>query len=147
MFRAQRPIFRGVRTAVRTTVGSVSVPLCVLWPVLVTTVTKTGHNTQSTCFGPTGPSSGEFVQLFTRPLVQLLCRSVRVLCVLWPVLVITVTKTGHNTQSTCFGPTDPSSGEFVQLFTRPLVQFPCRSARVLCVLWPVLVTILYYSRE
>ena len=23
----------------------------------------------STCFGPTGPSSGEFVQLFTQPLV------------------------------------------------------------------------------
>ena len=33
----------------------------------------------STCFGPTGPSSGEFVQLFTQPLVQYLCRSVRVL--------------------------------------------------------------------
>ena len=26
----------------------------------------------STCFGPTGPSSGEFVQLFTQPLVQCL---------------------------------------------------------------------------
>ena len=37
----------------------------------------------SACFGPTGPSSGEFVQLFTQPLVQFLCRSVRVLCVLW----------------------------------------------------------------
>ena len=36
----------------------------------------------STCFGPTGPSSGEFVQLFTQPLVQFLCRSVRVLCML-----------------------------------------------------------------
>ena len=34
----------------------------------------------STCFGPTGPSSGEFVQLFTQPLVQFLYRSVRVLC-------------------------------------------------------------------
>ena len=34
----------------------------------------------STCFGPTGPSSGEFVQLFTQPLVQFLCHSVRVLC-------------------------------------------------------------------
>ena len=33
----------------------------------------------STCFGPTGPSSGEFVQLFTQPLVQYLYRSVRVL--------------------------------------------------------------------
>jgi len=32
----------------------------------------------STCFGPTGPSSGEFVQLLTQPLVQFLCRSVRV---------------------------------------------------------------------
>jgi len=31
-----------------------------------------------TCFGPTGPSSGEFVQLFTQPLVQYLCRAVRV---------------------------------------------------------------------
>jgi len=41
----------------------------------------------STCFGPTGPSSGEFVQLLTQPLVQYLCRSVRVLCMLWPVLV------------------------------------------------------------
>ena len=41
----------------------------------------------STCFGPTGPSSGEFLQLFTQQLVQFLCRSVRVLCVLWPVLV------------------------------------------------------------
>ena len=29
----------------------------------------------STCFGPTGPSSREFVQLFTQPLVQYLCRS------------------------------------------------------------------------
>ena len=35
----------------------------------------------STCFGPIGPSSGEFVQLFTQPLVQFLCRSVRMLCV------------------------------------------------------------------
>jgi len=26
----------------------------------------------STCFGPTGPSSGEFVLLFTQPLVQYL---------------------------------------------------------------------------
>jgi len=34
--------------------------------------------------------------------------------------------------SKCFGPTDPSSGEFVQLFTQPLVQFLCRSVRVLC---------------
>jgi len=35
----------------------------------------------STCFGPTGPSSGEFVQLFIRPLVQYLYRSGRVLCI------------------------------------------------------------------
>ena len=41
----------------------------------------------STCFGPTGPSSGEFVQLFTQPLVQYLYRSGRVLCMLRPVLV------------------------------------------------------------
>jgi len=34
----------------------------------------------STCIRPTGPSSGEFIQLFTQPLVQFLCRSVRVLC-------------------------------------------------------------------
>ena len=53
----------------------------------------------STCFGPTGPSSGEFTQLFTQPLVQCLYRSVRMLCALWPVLV-TVTKTGHNIRST-----------------------------------------------
>ena len=26
--------------------------------------------------------------------------------------------------STCFGPTVPSSGEFTQLFTQPLVQYP-----------------------
>ena len=39
----------------------------------------------STCFGPTGPSLGEFVQLLTQPLVQYLCRSVRVLCMLLPV--------------------------------------------------------------
>jgi hypothetical protein len=32
----------------------------------------------STCFGPTGPSSGEFTQLFTQPLVQWLYRSGRV---------------------------------------------------------------------
>ena len=44
--------------------------------------------------------------------------------------------------STCFGPTGPSSGEFVQLVTQPLVQFLCRSVRMLCMLWPVLVTIL-----
>jgi hypothetical protein len=35
----------------------------------------------STCFGPTGPSSGEFTQLFTQPLVQWLYRSVRVFCI------------------------------------------------------------------
>jgi hypothetical protein len=34
----------------------------------------------STCFGPTGPSSGEFTQLFTQPLVQWLYRLGRVLC-------------------------------------------------------------------
>ena len=45
--------------------------------------------------------------------------------------------------STCFGPTGPSSGEFVQLFPQPLVQYLYRSGRVFCVLWPVLVTILY----
>jgi hypothetical protein len=36
----------------------------------------------STYFGPTGPSSGEFTQLFTQPLVQWLYRSGRVLCML-----------------------------------------------------------------
>ena len=35
----------------------------------------------STCFGPTGPSSGEFTQLFTQPLVQCLYCSGRVLCI------------------------------------------------------------------
>jgi len=45
--------------------------------------------------------------------------------------------------STCFGPTGPSSGEFVQLFTQPLVQYPYRSGRVFCMLLPVLVTVLY----
>jgi len=33
----------------------------------------------STCFGPTGPSSGEFVQLFTQPLVQYLYCSIHML--------------------------------------------------------------------
>jgi hypothetical protein len=59
----------------------------------------------STCFGPTGPSSGKFTQLFTQPLVQWLYRSGRVLCILWLVLVTvlywrTVTKTSHKIQST-----------------------------------------------
>ena len=36
----------------------------------------------STCFGPTGPSSGEFTQLFTQSLVQCLYCSGRVLCML-----------------------------------------------------------------
>jgi len=54
----------------------------------------------STCFGPTGPSSGEFVQLLTQPLVQYLCLSVRVLCVLWPVLVENSHQDRPNTQST-----------------------------------------------
>ena len=34
--------------------------------------------------------------------------------------------------STCFGPTGPSSGEFTQLFTQPLVQYPYRSGHVFC---------------
>jgi hypothetical protein len=116
----------------------------------------------STCFGPTGPSSGEFTQLFTQPFVQCLCGSVRVLCVLWPVLV-TIFYFQHMEWkptdvtilfvycriSTCFGPTGPSLGVFVQLFTQPLVQYLCRSVRVLCMLWSVLVTILYslYSHQ
>jgi hypothetical protein len=45
--------------------------------------------------------------------------------------------------SACFGPTRPSSGEFTQLITQPLVQWPYRSGRVLCMLWLVLVTVLY----
>jgi hypothetical protein len=53
----------------------------------------------STCFRPTGPSSGEFTQLFTQPFFQWLYRSGRVLCMLWLGLV-TVTKTSHNIQST-----------------------------------------------
>jgi hypothetical protein len=47
--------------------------------------------------------------------------------------------------STCFGPTGPSSGESTQLFTQPLVQWLYRSGRVLCTLWLVLVTVLYWS--
>jgi len=35
----------------------------------------------STCFGPTGPSSGDFVQLFTQPLVQ--CLSALDACSVW----------------------------------------------------------------
>jgi len=82
----------------------------------------------STCFGPTGPSSGEFVQLFTQPLVQFLYCSGRVYCVLWPILVtilywlewkptdVTILFV-YCRISTCFGPTGPSSGEFVQ-FTK-----------------------------
>jgi len=77
----------------------------------------------STCFGPTGPSSGDFVQLFTQPLVQYLCRSVRVLCMLWPVLVTT------------YRAREQSGTD-----TEPMVQYLCRSVRVLCMLWPVLVT-------
>jgi hypothetical protein len=34
--------------------------------------------------------------------------------------------------STCFGSTDPSSGDITLLFTQPLVQFPYRFGRVLC---------------
>jgi hypothetical protein len=41
----------------------------------------------STCFGPTGPFSGEFTQLFTQPLVHWLYHSGRVVCMLWLVLV------------------------------------------------------------
>jgi hypothetical protein len=36
----------------------------------------------STCFGLTGPSSGEFTQMFIQPLVQWLYSSGRVLCML-----------------------------------------------------------------
>ena len=45
-----------------------------------------------------------------------------------------------------FLPTGPSSGEFTELFPQPLVQYPYRSGRVFCMLWSVLVTVLY-SRE
>ena len=69
MFRAHRPILRRVHTAVHTTIGSVSV---LLWPCAL--------YVQTTCFEPTGPSSGEFTQLFTQPLVQCLYCSGRVLC-------------------------------------------------------------------
>jgi len=92
MFRAHRPIFRRVRTAVHTTNGSVSVPLCSRAVCVVAclgdySLLASVYCWISTCFGRIGPSSGEFVQLFTQPMVQFLCRSVRVLCVLWPVLV------------------------------------------------------------
>jgi hypothetical protein len=52
----------------------------------------------STSFGPTGPSSGEFTQLFTQPLVQWLYRSGRALYVV-AGLGDLVTKTSHNIQS------------------------------------------------
>jgi len=39
----------------------------------------------STCFGPTGPSSGEFTQLFTQPLAQCLYCCGRVLCTTYRV--------------------------------------------------------------
>jgi len=46
------------------------------------------HRRISTCFGPTGPSSGEFTQLFPQPLVQYPYRSGRVFCLYtqntWP---------------------------------------------------------------
>ena len=43
MFRAQRPIFRRVRTAVHTTIGSVSVPLCSRALCVVASVEATTH--------------------------------------------------------------------------------------------------------
>jgi len=57
----------------------------------------------STCFGPTGPSSGEFVQLFTQPLVltvsvPLCSRALYVVACLCDYALCT--KTGHNIQST-----------------------------------------------
>jgi len=60
---AYRPILRRVHTAVHTTIGSVSV---LLWPCAL--------------YEHTGPSSGEFTQLFTQPLVQCLYCSGRVFC-------------------------------------------------------------------
>ena len=42
----------------------------------------------STCFGPTGQSSGEFTQLFTQPVVQCLYCSGRVLCMLYTTYYI-----------------------------------------------------------
>ena len=74
MFRAHRPILRRVHTAVHTTIGSVSVQL---WPCALY---KTDCRI-STYFGPTGPSSGEFTQLFTQPMVQCLYSSGRVPCI------------------------------------------------------------------
>src|SRR5215475_5525739 len=209
MFRAHSPIFRRLHTAVHTTIGSVSV---LLWPCALYVVSFI-YCRISTCFGPTAPSSGDFTQLFTQPLVQCLYCSGRVLCMLCrlyiagslhvsgpqPHLQETSHSCSHNHWfsvcialavcsvccvvyilpdlymfrahspifrrlhtavhttigsvsvllwpcalyvvsfiycriSTCFGPTAPSSGDFTQLFTQPLVQCLYCSGRVLCML-------------
>jgi len=184
MFQAHRPILRRFHTAVHTTIGSVSV---LLWPCAL-------YCRISTCFRPTGLSSGDFTQLFTHPLVQCLYCSGRVLCIagslhvlgpqaypqeishscshnhwfsvcialavcsvlpdlymFWahrPILrrVHTAVHTTIGSASvllwpcalycrisTGIGPTGPSSGEFTQLFTQPLVQCLYCSGHVLCI--------------
>ena len=78
MFRAHRPIFRWVRTAVHTTIGSVSVPLC----------------SRAVCCGlswwlfstPNHQDRRVRTAVHTT-IVSVSVRSGRVLCVLWPVLV------------------------------------------------------------
>jgi len=80
MFRAHRPIFRRINTAVPTTIGS-------WWyhqePMVVVPQAHLQENSHSFSHnhwflvvppgtngcGPTGPSSGEFTQLFPQPFV------------------------------------------------------------------------------
>jgi len=177
MFWAHRTIFRRIHTAVPTTIGSVSVPfwsrvlytehamfciqntLCSVYRTRYVLYTE-----HATCFGPTGLSSGEFTQLFPQPLVQYPYRSGRVFCIQntlhvsgpqahlqenshscshnhsFSIRTVLVACSVYRTRyvlytqhATCFGPTGPSSGEFTQLFTQPLVQYPYRSGRVFCI--------------
>jgi len=71
----------------------------------------------STCFGPTGPSSGDFVQLFTQPLVQYL--SVLDACSVCchQLVFIPYVEKMHGTKSlktaTCFDTRVPSPGSLL----------------------------------
>jgi hypothetical protein len=77
MFRAHRPIFRRVRTAVHTTNGSVSVPLCSRAPHTHSTRTERYRNWTNGCVnscrnspedGPVGPKHVE-TQQYTNKIV------------------------------------------------------------------------------
>ena len=77
MFRAHRPIFRRVRTAVHTTIGSVSVPLCSLALCTQSTRTERHRNWTNGCVnsctktpedGPVGPKHVE-TQQYTNKIV------------------------------------------------------------------------------